>query len=111
MKLKLRLWHNRDPTRFNFVCRKDIKAEESCICYITNEIIVSSDLVENCGFWVHEFTEAKIIQILVRWRKPWNKLVRFDGFKTTIIPHIISPHGMDNGRNLFPQKNKNKPEW
>lgn len=60
--------------------------------------------IEDPEFYVHEFCEITIIKILRRWNRRftirWD--IKFKGFKSTSVPHLISPFGDPNGRNLTP---------
>ena len=66
---------------------------------------------EDLGTYVHEFTEASIIQIFRRWRKDWNRGVQFEGYNDTYIVHFISVWGANNGACLEPATRKHKPKW
>jgi len=110
-----------DITDFTFICTDKIrvgyrkyrkfKPSESGIYYNRRSVIVHPKHVKNLGFWVHEFTESAIINVLRRWKKPFLKTVKFEGYKPTTIAHFISPYGANNKRNLFPQKSRREPKW
>ena len=105
--------HNRNAYYLKYVCDESIGKNDSYVDFRTSEFIVHPNVIENCGFWVHEFSEIALIQLLnSTWlRKPWMRTLKFDGFRATTIAHLITPFGMKNNRNLFPQQSKNDPEW
>jgi hypothetical protein len=66
---------------------------------------------QDLGIYVHEFTEATIIQIMNRWRKYWYAGVHFKGYGDTYISHFICLYGTNNGNCLEPVTKRNKPKW
>ena len=100
---------NRDPCYFRYVSTD--KPSESGIYYNFNELRVHKKFINNCGFWVHELTEATITQVLCDWGIEWRNSLKFKGFKPTSITHLISPFGENNGRNLNPQVTNRLPKW
>lgn len=96
---------------FAFFCDEEAKPSESCMHIGSRVFIVSPKLMENCGFWCHEFSELTLIEVFERWNQNWQKFVKFKGFKKTSPVHLISPFGMNNGRSLFPQKSKKIPKF
>jgi len=65
------------------------------------------------GTYVHEFTEASIIQVLRSFRKNWHSFVEFkkEGLKSTYLVHVLSPYGANNGTCLEPSTHRNRPKW
>lgn len=86
---------------------------EEGICFPTEEIELSPQHSQDLGTYIHEFTEASIIQIFVRWRKNWNS--EFESkkwnIKHTYIVHVLSPFGTNNQKCLEPSTRRNRPKW
>lgn len=111
---------NHDIWGFKFFSVREWKGKEkkvsdgrSGIYYSIEEVWVSPRWIENLGFYVHEFTEATIIQIFDRLGLDYNAKVHYKkwGFKSTYIVHFISPLGTNNGCNLEPATHKNTARW
>ena len=100
-----------DMTQYEFYCTTEINPPASGEHWASWTCLVAPQLVGNCGFWVHEFTEMSIIQILNRWQMPWRNRIEFAGFKRATVCHLIAPFGVNNGRSLFPQVSKRIPKW
>ena len=95
-------------------CKNHIRPvypSEEGIYYAVERIEISPVHAQDLGTFIHEFSEAAIIQIFRRWHKDWNKDVQFDGYKGTYIAHFISCYGDNNGRCLNPATLYNKPKW
>lgn len=90
---------------------RPVYPSEEGIYYPIERIEISPQHAEDLGTYIHEFTEASIIQILIKFRKDWNRRVEFDGYDATYIAHFITPWGTANGRSLFPVTKKSKPVW
>lgn len=92
---------------------RPVYPSEEGIYYPIERIEISPQHAEDLGTYIHEFTEASIIQILIKFRKDWNRRVEFtkEGFKSTYIVHLISPYGMNNGMCLEPATRYNRPKW
>jgi len=107
-----------DILGFEFTCIHEWKGKVrnvtdaySGIYYPTEEIRVSIKWVENLGFWVHEMTEATIIQVLDRLNFDYITKVHYEGYKSTYIAHFISCFGANNGCSLVPATRKNTARW
>jgi hypothetical protein len=90
---------------------RPVYPSEEGIYYPIEMVEISAKHVEDLGTYVHEFTEASIIQILIRFRKDWNRRVEFKGYKSTYIAHIISIWGMNNDTCLEPCTRSSRPKW
>lgn len=106
---RMRIRHNYDARFFKY--NKTAKPLESGISFLLNKVLVADYYSEDCGFWIHEFTELAIIRILNNWGKNWKKFIGFKGFKPAKIAHFISPYGLNNSRCLEPQKSRKDPKW
>jgi hypothetical protein len=109
---------NRDIRTFKFTCVHDwrgqvSKVTDGCsgIYYPMEEIRVSPKWVENLGFWVHEFAEAALIEVLTKMKYDYHVKVQYAEFKSTYIAHFITPLGGNNGCNLEPATKKNTIRW
>jgi hypothetical protein len=90
---------------------RPVYPSEEGISYPTEKIEVSLVHAQDLGIYVHEFTEATIIQIMNRWRKYWYAGVHFKGYGDTYISHFICLYGTNNGNCLEPVTKRNKPKW
>jgi hypothetical protein len=90
---------------------RPVYPSEEGILYPIEKIEISPVHAQDLGTYVHEFTEASIIQILRRWGKNWHRAVQFDNMKETYIVHIISPYGANNGACLEPATRRHQPKW
>ena len=95
-----RIRHTFDARQFEYISNPTISKCESGFSFLRGQCRVNPEFVEDISFWVHEFSELSIIRILNGWKKPVRRLVIFDGFKSTRVPHFITPYGVKNGRNL-----------
>ncbi len=102
--------HCRSRTKCKDHVRPVYPSEEG-IFYPIERIEISPDHAQDLGTYVHEITEASIIQILRRWRKDWNRGVQFEGYNDTYIVHFISVWGANNGTCLEPVTRQHKPKW
>lgn len=102
--------HCRSRHKCNDHIRPVYPSEEG-IYYPIERIEISPQHATDLGFYIHEFTETSIIQILRKFRVNWHKDVHFKGYGDTYISHFITPWGTANGRSLFPVTRKNKPTW
>ena len=113
----LKKYKEHDILSFSFSCISDyggrhlITNGDSGIYYPISEIRISPQYVENLGFYVHEFSEASIIQLLIEWGFDYHSKVEFKGFKSTYIAHFITPFGTNNGCNLRPATKKDTARW
>lgn len=96
---------------YEFFCSKDIKPTDAGQHFSSWVCLVAPSLLNNCGFWLHEFTEMTLAQILERWGLPWQNRIEFKGYKSATICHFIALSGLNNGRNLNPQLSKKNPKW
>jgi hypothetical protein len=90
---------------------RPVYPSEEGIYYPTEKIEISPKHIQDLGTYVHEFTEASIIQILKHFRKNWHKDVELQGYKRTYIVHLISIWGANNNTCLEPVTKKHKPRW
>lgn len=90
---------------------RPVYPSEEGIYYPIERIEISLNHAEDLGTYIHEFSEASIIQIFKRWRKDWNRAVEFKGYNKTYIVHFIVPYGANNGKCLEPSTKRNRPKW
>ena len=112
------LENEHDIWGFEFTCIHEWKGKirkvtdgSSGIYYPTEEILVSQKWIENLGFYVHEFTEAAIIQVFDRLKFDYMAKVHYKGYKSTYIAHFISLFGENNGCCLEPATKKYTTRW
>ena len=88
--------------------------------FLRNEFVFCKKDLDDCGCFVHEFTEICIIAIIKNWSKTrWGKKIKlkryysvhFKGYEPTYIEHFISPYGINNGRTLIPETRESKKNW
>lgn len=112
--------YNHNILTFKFVCIHEWKGvirpvykSESGIFYPIEEIRIAPEWVENLGFWIHEFGEVALIQVLDKMGIDYHTKVHFEkqGFKSTYLAHFISPYGSNNNCCLEPSIRKNYPRW
>jgi len=98
---------------FAFYSGDEIKGNESRFHVSSRVFVVPKQQINNCGFWIHEFTELSIIGLIESEGLDWRRFINWKkyGFKSTIISHIISPYGDNNERCLIPQLSKKHPKW
>jgi len=95
-------------------CKNGIRPvypSEEGIYYPIERIEISPQHAEDLGTYIHEFTEASIIQILIKFRKDWYCSVEYKGYGKSYISHFICPYGTNNGRCLEPATKSNRPKW
>lgn len=109
---------NRNIWGFKITCRHEWKGverhvyeSESGIYYPMKEIRVHPKWAKNLGFWIHEFSEVAIIEILEEFNYNWNAKFHPKGFNSTFIAHFITPLGENNGCSLDPVTRKNIARW
>ena len=102
---------NYDVSDYVFFSDESVGEKDSYIHLSSRVFVVSPKQINNLGFWVHEFSELTIIGILRRMKKLQYKAVKYKGFKSTTIVHLIVPFGLNNGRSLDPQLSKENPAW
>lgn len=90
---------------------RPVYPSEEGIYYPVERIEISSKHIEDIGTYIHEFSEASIIQVMKRWKKDWNRAVKFEGYSGTYIAHFIVPFGANNGASLEPATKRNRPKW
>jgi hypothetical protein len=92
---------------------RPVYPSEQGVYFPTERIEVSFQHAIDLDFYVHEFTEASIIQILKRYHKDWYATVKFEkpGYQRTYIVHFISLWGFNNNTCLEPVTRKNRPKW
>jgi hypothetical protein len=90
---------------------RPVYPSEEGIYYPIEMFQVSLEHSEDLGFYVHEFTEATIIQLFNKFRQRWNKDIHFDGYKPTYIVHFVTLYGTNNGKCLDPSTKRNHPRW
>jgi hypothetical protein len=90
---------------------RPVYSSEEGIFYPIEKIEISSIHAFDLGTYIHEITEASIIQILRRYHINWHKAVQFDGYNETYIVHFISAWGANNGACFEPVTRKHKPLW
>jgi hypothetical protein len=96
------------------LCKDSIRPvypSEEGIYYAIERIEFAPIHALDLGTYIHEFTEASIIQILRRYRVNWHKDVTFPKMKTTYIVHVISPFGANNGACLEPSTKRHRAKW
>lgn len=96
-----------------FLSTDEVKKNESRFYISGRMFVISPKQINNCGFWVHEFSELSIIGLIESEGLDWRRFIDWKkyGFRSTIVSHIISPHGLNNKRCLNPQLSKKSPEW
>jgi hypothetical protein len=90
---------------------RPVYLSEEGIYHPTEKVEISLQHFQDLGFYVHEFTETSISDILRRFRKDWNASVKFKGYGDTYITHFISLYGNNHGRCLSPVTRYNLPRW
>jgi hypothetical protein len=90
---------------------RPVYPSEQGIYYPIERIEVAPKCAEDLGLYVHEFTEAAIIQIMLKFRKDWHRFVEFKGYKSTYVTHFISEYGANNQTCLEPATRSHKPKW
>ena len=90
---------------------RPVYPSEQGIYYPTERIEIALKTVEDLGFYVHEFTEAAIVQVMLKFRKDWHRFVEFKGYKSTYVTHFISMYGANNQTCLEPVTKRNRPKW
>lgn len=90
---------------------RPVYPSEEGIYYATEKIEISPKHAEDLGTYIHEFTEASIIQILLKMRKDWHREVKFGTFDKTYVVHFISFYGTNNNTCLEPATKSNRPRW
>jgi hypothetical protein len=98
------------------ICQDNVRPvypSEEGIYYPTEMIEISPRHVYDLGTYIHEFTEASIIQVLRRFRINWHSFVEFknEGLKSTYLTHVISPYGANNETCLEPSTHRHRPKW
>jgi len=109
---------NHDIWGFKITCihewkgvKRHVYESEAGIYYPINEIRVAPIFAKNLGFWIHEFSEAAIVETLDKVGYDWNARFHPKGFKSTFIAHFITPLGENNGCTLDPATRTNRPKW
>lgn len=109
---------SRDIHGFKITCihswhgvERHVYESESGIYYPVEQIRAAPKFAKNLGFWLHEFTEAAIIEVLEREGYDWNAKFHPKGFKSTFIAHFITPLGANNGCTIDPATRTNRPKW
>lgn len=92
---------------------RPVYPSEEGIYYPTERIEISPKHIQDLGTYVHEFTEASIVQIMRRFRKNWHSFVEFKGagLESTYVVHVISPYGANNSTCIEPATKKHRPKW
>jgi hypothetical protein len=75
-----------DVTEYAFVLVDD---DDTRFHFSSATALIFVGDLDNCGVWVHEFTEMVLIQILHDWGLPWRNDVKFGRSKRR-IPHVIA---------------------
>jgi len=109
---------SRDIHDFKYTCRhiwknidRFVYESESGVYFPIKEIRVAPVFAKSLGFWIHEFSECAIIEILDKWDFDWNAKFKPKGFGSTFIAHFITPLGENNGLTLDPALRTNRPKW
>jgi len=98
---------------------------DSGIYFGIREIRVHYKKAKNLAFWIHEFTEVSMLELIERVnsqdnlgeKTKWGMIgiemnpVQFRGYKKSRIAHFISPYGIGEEYCLDTLTKENKPTW